>query len=436
MSGGDDTATLDGPRRAPRPLKLVVVAGPDRGKELAVERGTYVVGKAPSCALMLSDRGVSRAHLELEVLGDGVRARDLGSKNGSFYARSRFTEVTLGVGAVVTLGESQLQICASDEAEALPPSAATRFGGLIGRSLAMRRVFTLLERVAATDTPVLIEGETGTGKEVCAEAIHRHSARAPHPFVVCDLAGVARSLIESELFGHVRGAFTGASSDRDGAFTNAHRGTLFLDEIGELEAPLQPRLLRALERREVKPVGATRPRRVDLRVVAATNRDLQEEGRAGRFRTDLYHRLAVVRVRLPPLRERKEDIPLLVEEMLGPRARDLGDDATLALLSEHDWPGNVRELRNVLERALSLSGGGPITPSLLAPEHDVARDLDSRERFNEAKERLLAQWERDFLERLLKRTGGNLSRASREGGINRAYLYTLLRKHGLGGAEP
>jgi transcriptional regulator with GAF, ATPase, and Fis domain len=301
----------------PSSLRLVVLSGPDAGRELRLERGTYLVGKAPGCALTLTDPSVSRQHLELQVGSEGVQVKDLDSTNGSYYGGARFTTLTVGAGAIVTIGQTELKLAAeTGRMQVLPPSQLDRYHGLIGKSLRMREVYSLLERIAQTDVAVLIEGETGTGKELCAEAIHAAGARAPKPFIICDLAGVSRSLIESELFGHVRGAFTGADRDREGAFTAAHGGTIFIDEVGELELEVQPRLLRALEGRKVKPVGATQYREIDVRVIAATNRDLREEVRAGRFRDDLYHRLAVVKVLLPPLRERKEDIPLLVDAFL------------------------------------------------------------------------------------------------------------------------
>ena len=309
----------------------------------------------------------------------------------------------------------------------------------------MREIYAVLERMAKSDAPVLIEGETGTGKEVCAEALHAASARANGPFVICDLGGVSRSLIDSELFGHVRGAFTGADRDRKGLFAEAQGGTLFLDEIGELELDIQPRLLRAIEQRRVRPVGASSYRDVDVRVIAATNRDLRDEVRAGRFREDLYHRLAVVRVTLPPLRERKEDLPRLVEALLAQPTPATVPAETLALLAEYDWPGNVRELKNVLDRALSFTdesadGARTIAPGLLglgsvggSAEAQMPPSFGpvGSEGYREAKERLLAIWERQFVTQLLKRTGGNVSRASREGGIDRGYLYRLIKKLGL-----
>jgi two-component system, NtrC family, nitrogen regulation response regulator GlnG len=310
-------------------------------------------------------------------------------------------------------------------------------------------VFALLERVAASDAAVLVEGETGTGKELVAEAVHAASARRRGPFIVCDLGSLPRSLIESELFGHVRGAFTGADRDRVGAFEQADGGTIFLDEIGELQLDVQPRLLRALERRQVKPVGSSQFRTSDTRVVAATNRDLLAEAKAGHFREDLYHRQAVVRLRLPPLRERREDIPMLAEHFVARAAAAMGRPApalsasVVAALRGHDWPGNVRELKNVLERALSIAPDVPSLdttllglddlPGAVAVNEGAAPLVDTTVPFKESKDRLVHAWEREYVTTLLDRAGGNVSLAARNAGIDRVYLHRLLKKHGLGG---
>jgi len=298
----------------------------------------------------------------------------------------------------------------------------------------MRELFTVLERVAGSSEPVLIEGETGTGKELCAEAIHKASTRARGPFVVCDLAGVPRTLIESELFGHVKGAFTGAASDRVGAFESAHRGTVFLDEIGELESDFQPRLLRALENHTVRRVGSAIYRNVDVRVIAATNRDLAQEVESGSFRPDLFHRLSVVRVRLPALRERKEDIPFLVERFLAGSGVKIAS-ATLALLQEYDWPGNVRELKNVLRRGVALKHeGGTLEPEdlgLAVTGAGASTERAAPDTYHEAKAQLIETWEKSYVRRVLDETGGNVSQAARKCGLGRAYLHRLIRKYQL-----
>jgi DNA-binding NtrC family response regulator len=427
----------------PATLRLVVVAGPDRGRQVQIGRGLFVVGKAEGCALVLSDPLVSRRHLEIEVNDTRVRVRDLGSSNGSFFEGARFEAITIAPGASVTVGSTELRL-QGDEPSALPPANTDRYGDLLGASVAMRQVFTILERMAASDTAVLLQGETGVGKELAAEAIHRFSARKARPFVICDLAGVSPALIESELFGHVAGAFPGADRDRDGAFVQAEGGTIFLDEVGELDPEVQPRLLRALERRQVKPVGAPSYRSVDVRVIAATNRDLLTEVKEGRMRRDLYHRLAVARIELPPLRHRREDTPLLAQHFLAEAARAASrplprlTPELLGLLQRHDWPGNVRELRNVLEQALSLSPGMTIDASLLAVSEGAPLGTapvtggGSALPFKEARERLIDAWEREYLGALLDRAGYNVSLAARRAGLSRVYLHELIKKHGLG----
>jgi DNA-binding NtrC family response regulator len=435
----------------PRPDKLVleVISGPDAGRAVELDVGTYVVGKAPGCELSLSDGAVSRKHLAVALVEGGVQVRDLGSKNGSFFEGARFDSIRVGPGAVITVGQTELRVSApaatGASTSALPLSEADSFGELMGGSVAMRQMFTVIARAAASESVVLVQGETGTGKELVAEAIHQASPRAKGPFVVCDLGSLPRSLIESELFGHVRGAFTGADRDRQGALASAHGGTLFLDEIGELELDVQPRLLRALERRQFKPVGSSRYRTSDARVVVATNRDLLAEARAGRFREDLYHRLAVVRVHVPPLRERREDIPRLVLHFLAaaaaPRQPSLVPPETMTALRSHDWPGNVRELRNVLDRATSLAPDAHVLDARLLglDEPGPARSdastppvVDVNLPFKESKDRLVQAWEREYVTALLDKAGGNVSLAARSGGLDRVYLHRLMKKHGLG----
>jgi len=423
-------------------MRVVVVAGPSRGRRLALRQGEYRIGKGPDCDLVLEDNAVSRAHLELSLDGDAVVVRDLGSRNGSFYRGARFDSIRVGPGAVLVVGRSELRIEETTPAHSALVST-DRFGDLVGAAPAMQRLYELLQRVSPTDASVLIQGETGTGKELVARALHQGSSRRRGPFVVCDLGGVVSSLIESELFGHVRGAFTGADIERAGAFEAAQGGTVFLDEVGELDLAAQPRLLRALENREVKRVGASGWTPVDVRVVAATNRDLAADVSAGSFREDLYHRLAVVVIDLPPLRARREDIPLLVDHFLGEAAAAGGrrppeiPEETMEALIAYDWPGNVRELRNVLERALAISAHAPSVDSTILglsqsapPASPPAADASIP--FHEAKERLVDAWEREYVQALLDRCAGNVSAAARQGGLNRAYLHRLLKKHGLG----
>jgi two-component system nitrogen regulation response regulator GlnG len=383
---------------------------------------------------VLTDPAVSREHLAVRVVRQGVRCEDRRSRNGSFCRGMRFAVLEVDPGAVIRIGRTDLRVAAAQEPAPLRPSESVRFGALVGESLLMRQAFGLLERAAAGDADVLLLGETGTGKDLAAEGLHAAGPRAARPFVVCDLGAVAPTLIESELFGHVRGAFTGAVGERVGAFEQAHGGTIFLDEVGDLPLELQPRLLRALERRQVKRLGGNRYETVDVRVVAATHKDLAHEVQAGRFRQDLYHRLAMITVALPPLRERLEDLPLLVAtilERLGPARRPIRlTSETELLLRTHDWPGNVRELRNVIERAVKL-GTEPAVPAR-APDRDAdaprnAADLP----FKEAKDRLIGAFERDYLADLMGKCAHNVSLAAREAGIARVYLHRLLQKHGL-----
>ncbi|OJH41219.1 sigma 54-interacting transcriptional regulator [Cystobacter ferrugineus] len=418
-------------------MKLLVLSGTDAGRGYSLDQREYIVGKAPTCDIILPDKTISRQHLRIEVRDEHVLAVDLDSRNGSFCEGLRFSQMELRPGSVITLGTTELKVVPEDSRErAMPLSGRDHFGALVGTSRKMREVFTLLERMAPGGSDVLIQGETGTGKELCAEALHNESKRAKGPFIIVDLAGIAPSLIESELFGHVKGAFTGAQSDRAGAFERAAGGTVFLDEVGELPLDLQPRLLRVLERRQVKRVGANDYRTVDMRVVAATHVDLEGAVKANKFRRDLYHRLAVLRVTLPALRERPEDIPLLIDTVLGRMGKPPSalSDQTRALLSQYPWPGNVRELRNVVEQVVNLGEEAlPELPPLGAgaeqPSGASTAELDLP--FKEAKERLIEGFERDYLKGLLERCEGNISRASREAGIDRVYLRKLLRKHGL-----
>jgi DNA-binding NtrC family response regulator len=404
------------------------------------------VGSKEGNALRLANETVSRYHFEIEPTPNGFLLRDLGSTNGTFVDGYRVRELYLPNRAQLKAGEVQLSFEALGEDVAIELSNQDRFGDALGRSASMREVFSTLEKVAKKDLTILLEGESGTGKERLAEAIHLASPRARGRFVVFDCASVPATLMESELLGHERGAFTGAQSRRVGRFEEAHGGTLFLDEIGELPLDLQPKLLRALERREIRRVGGTSVIPVDVRVVAATNRDLVREVNRGAFREDLYYRLAVVRVRVPPLRERKEDIPLLVEhfvrESLDGNEAEAHQvvagisDANWEGLVAHSWPGNVRELRNFIERTLAVSGGVSGPESTAAPRTgsaqpagEVAASVDLSRPYIEAREELLGRFEKAYLEAMLAREGGNISRAARAAGLDRMHFKRLLQRH-------
>jgi DNA-binding NtrC family response regulator len=406
------------------PMWVEVVSGASAGLRARLESGTLFVGSAPECDLVLEDRSVSRRHLSLELLDGRVRVRDLGSRNGVSYLGARVTEAIVPPGATFTLGRSALTVRAVLEPD-IEPSPNEFLDGLWGRSVAMRRVFTRIEKLARADTTVLFAGESGTGKEAAAQALHRRSARAAAPFVVLECAGVGAELFESRLFGHVRGAFTGASRDQPGFVTAAGEGTLLLDEVGALPLELQPRLLRLLETRDFQPVGDVRRREATCRICASTQLDLADAVSRGAFREDLYYRLTVAVIELPPLRERREDIPLLVEHF----ARlTLGigvhcSQATLDGLLYERWPGNVRELRNAVNRALTL---GEWRASADAASHTAHPTYQS------ARGRVLDAFERDYLSALLKRHADNVSAAAREAGLARSAFYRLIGRHRLG----
>jgi len=400
---------------------------------------------------VLGDDTVSRAHCEILHDERGFLVRDLGSTNGTLLDGREVKEAYLTPGSALTIGSIELKLRPFSERYEPMASERDQFGEAVGRSLRMRELFGLSERLAPTDASVLLGGETGTGKDVLARALHQHSLRKSGPFIVVDCGAVVGTLIESELFGHEKGAFTGAVSQRAGAFELAHGGTIFLDEVGELPIDLQPKLLRVLETRTFRRVGGSKELRVDIRVLSASKRNLRLEVERGKFREDLFFRLSVVSLDLPSLRERREDIPQIARHLLAriddgatrglPLLR-MGNE-TLEALKGHDWPGNVRELRNVIERAVYLSRAAGRDELLLsalpvgqsAPggqEAGVeAADFepglsyrDQRSRFEEAFERRYVTW-------LLGRHDGNISAAAREAEMDRKYLYKLAKKHGL-----
>ena len=418
--------------------RFIVIRGPDRGESLVLGQSGITVGSGSASEIRLSDPTVSRRHLSVTPADSGVVVRDLGSTNGSFVGGARFQELLLGFGAEIQIGQTVLKYVPDEEHVDVAPTASEKFGSMLGRDPKMRQVFGLLADVAASEATVLLEGEAGTGKELVAEEIHRHSPRHGKPFVVFDCAAQPRDLLESALFGHVRGAFTGANEDRKGAFAEADGGTLFLDEIGELALDMQPTLLRALDEHTVRPVGGTGERTVSVRVVAATNRDLRAEMATKRFREDLYYRLAEVRIRVPPLRERSADVALLVQHFALAYAKAPGlslRPGDLDRLARFPWPGNVRQLRSVIEHACAISHGPELdleeflaSACALPPGiGTIALDIP----FKEAKARVVEEFERVYLRALLERHVGNLSAASRSAELDRKHLRELLRKHGL-----
>jgi DNA-binding NtrC family response regulator len=449
------TTTLGslGPRRLHlRRGRLTCVAGEDKGQSWLVDGDVVRIGAKSGNDIVLTDTTVSRRHAEVVRVSDGVLLRDLGSTNGTFVGPVRVREVYLTPDTRFRVGQTELVFAPADEVIDILPTEESFFENMVGVSLSMRALFGLLARVAATELTVMVTGETGTGKELVSRAVHNRSRRAAAPFQVFDCGAVTASLVESELFGHERGAFTGAVASRPGVFEQAHGGTVFLDEIGELPLELQPKLLRVLEQREVRRVGSGQTRAVDVRVVCATNRDLREEVEAGRFREDLYYRLAVVELHLPPLRDRTEDIPLLVEHILRHASHNRGvtvvADEVLELFEVYRWPGNVRELRNVIERAVPFCEGGTITLASLPealriapptrPLHPAGGAQESGLEapdvslpFKDAKDKIIEAFERQYLVDLLERHEGNISRAARAADMDRKSIARLLKKHDI-----
>ena len=452
MSDTTNTLTTGATRQLQlRKAALRCVVGPEEGQEWCFEHDVIRIGSARSSDVGLSDNTVSRRHAEIVRTPEGVLLRDLGSRNGTFVGPIKVREVFLGPDTRFRVGRTELHYKALDEVVRVSPMSTHHFEGMVGASVALREVFGVLERVAPTGLTVLVTGETGTGKELASRAVHARSRRADGPLAIFDCGSVPENLIESALFGHARGAFTGAVESRQGVFEAAHGGTIFLDEIGELPLDLQPKLLRVLEQREVRRIGEHHARPVDVRVVAATNRDLRTEVREGRFREDLYYRLAVVEVRLPPLRDRLADLPMLVSFLLDRAPDNRGvtrlTPEVLQLFEAYRWPGNIRELYNVLSRALPFCSREEVTIEALPPALRAAalsretripgaaasqavpevQDLP----FRDARDRIMEAFEREYLLDLLDRHSGNVSRAARAADVDRKTLSRLMKKHAL-----
>ena len=435
-------------------LEVTVVDTPDeakRGKSFTFARDEVRVGADPDVEVSVDDRSVSREHLAIRAGDHGWVLTDLGSTNGTFIGELRVHRVTVRETITARIGKTVLKLAPLGEHVEQEISVADRFGRMLGKSPAMREMFAVLEKVAGSDLTVLIEGETGTGKELAAEGLHEASGRAG-PFVTLNCGAIPRELIESELMGHVKGAFTGAVSDRTGAFVSADGGTLLLDEVGELPLDMQAKLLRVLERREVKAVGSDRTVPVDVRVVAATNRNLAHDSERGAFRQDLYFRLAVVVVRVPPLRTRLDDLPMLVEHIhqeLNRRRMAAGQathaplgPTSIAMLERYDFPGNVRELRNIVERwtvlgPQSAPGNPAVRSGVTKPGEDgeeLAEVVDDgllTLPYHEAKEAWVERFERAYVESALEKAGGNVSQAAREAQVDRRHLQRLMARYDI-----
>jgi len=460
----DDVETVLAPR-VEKPaadgaaFALVVVEGPDAGRHVTIAQDSpsrVLAGQSPACDLRLSDRTASRRHAAFELVGQRLRLTDMCSTNGTFVHGLAVLDAYLAGGELVRLGATGIRVDRVAQAGRVELPTATRFGKIVGASPEMRRLYPLCERLAASSVPVIIEGETGTGKEVLAESLHDMGPRANGPFVVFDCTAVAPNLVESALFGHERGSFTGATESRRGVFEEAHGGTLLLDEIGDLELPLQAKLLRALERSEVRRVGSSKWTRVDVRVLAATRRDLDREIQLGRFRDDLFFRLAVARIELPPLRRRAGDVLVLAQHFwkrLADRAMPFPPDFG-SRLTAYDWPGNVRELYNAVARRVALGELAPIEtarpsmpsaadpsagpgvpplPGSLPPpsargdaiEAVLALDLP----LVRAREKVVEEFERRYVQRILAQHGGNVTSAAAASGIARRYFQLLEARH-------
>jgi len=417
-------------------FEIKVVRGPDKGKSGLFRKRKVVIGTGPDSDLILTDPTVSNTHFSISFDGTGLKIRDLGSRNGTLIGSLRVLDAYLTDNEVIIAGDTRLKLIFKKERVEIPVVEGSRFGDMVGRSFVMREVFARLKRAADNDVTVLLIGESGTGKELAARALHDLSSRRERSFVVFDSAAVAKDLAESELFGHVRGAFTGATTDRRGAVREADKGTLFLDEIGDLPMSLQSTLLRLIERREVKPVGTDKYIRVDTRIIAATNRNLKEMVKNGEFREDLYFRLAVLQIEMPPLRSRMEDLPVMVDVLMKEIAQryhtslpELSEE-DLELLGTYSWPGNVRELKNHLE-SMVITGENifdpDMNPGVSQAYNEGFNALDDLP-YRQAKERLLRGFDEHYFSRLLEKTGGNITKAAKIAGVHRKTVEYILKK--------
>jgi DNA-binding NtrC family response regulator len=431
---------VEGATRA-RVLNWFVRGGTVRvdGKETAIDVDPVIVGRDAAAPIVLDDAEVSGLHVELRAVPEGILVKDLGSTNGTFVGSVRVREAVITMPTEVKVGQTTLVVEPSTKRR-VDVGFSDRFGSLVGTSPKMRRVFSVLEKVAPTPLSVLVLGETGTGKEGVAKALHDASPRKDGPFVVVDCGSIPGTLAESLLFGHEKGSFTGATERRKGALAEAHQGTLFLDELGELPIELQPKLLRALSERQIKRVGGTAFEPIDVRVVAATRRDLGVEMNAGRFRSDLFFRIAQVRIELPPLRERDGDLAPLVEDICAKVGRSAYAPTVLAWIEQrfggYDWPGNVRELVNVAQVAATLAD----TPEAIDDVLTLAREgaapaagtaFAPGSAFGEAKKQAITLFERDYFTSLAKHCKGNVSEMARQSGMERHHVRAFLRKHGV-----
>jgi DNA-binding NtrC family response regulator len=420
---------------------LEILDGQDKGKRFQIDdvmTRRVLIGQSATCDVQLVDRSASRRHAAMEGDDSGVRIVDVGSRNGTWIGQTRIRDAYLTSGTVIRIGDTHIQFATDGVLRTVPTSSDASFGRVLGISPEMRALYPVFERIAGADVGVLIEGETGTGKENLAESLHDKGPRANAPFVVVDCTTISPTLLEAELFGHERGAFTGAVAARAGLFEEAQGGTLFIDEIGDLELGLQAKLLRALERKEVRRVGGSQYIRLDVRVIAATRRDLDREVAARKFRDDLYYRLAVARIDLPALRKRQGDVAFLTHffwKKLGGDERGLSPDI-IQRFESYDWPGNIRELANAVARQLALGdfelgmanerrGESPAT---LEGDDVIAAALRDALPMTAARQKVLDEFERRYITHMLALHGGNVTRAAAASGIGRRYFQMVRAK--------
>jgi DNA-binding NtrC family response regulator len=415
------------------------VAKTPGGGEFIIDVDPLVVGRDPGAGVVVDDPEVSAFHCELRAVGDGILVRDLDSTHGTFLGPVRVREAVVTTLSELTVGRSRVFIEPQAKRK-VEVGYSDRFGPLVGNSPPMRRVFGLLDKVSSTCSSVLIVGETGTGKELVAKALHDASDHKAGAFVSVDCGSIPPTLADSILFGHEKGAFAGATERRKGALAEADGGTLFLDELGELPVDLQPKLLRALSEKQVRRVGASAFEPVDVRVVAATRRDLGAEMNAGRFRSDLFFRIAQVRIELPPLRERLSDLPLLVDDVCQRVGKPQHAPVVLSWIEQrmasHDWPGNVRELVNVASVAATLADEPGAIDDVLTLARDEAADAprapaEGDSGFSDAKRAAISAFEREYFTSLARRSKGNVSEMARQSGMERHHVRAYLRKYGI-----
>jgi len=400
------------------------VDAPANPQSKSFSSGSLLIGAGNGCDLVIENRTVSRHHVRLSIADSGVELVDVGSRNGTFLNGQRIGTALISSDAVLRLGTVSVRL------ELTGQNASTggvaQFGRYAGKSAAVYRVVEQLKAASQSDIPLLLEGESGTGKELVANAIHENSPQRRRLFIATNCGALDRQLACSELFGHARGSFTGASQERVGLFEQAHEGTLLLDEVGELPLDVQPILLRALETGSITRLGDSRARAVRVRIIAATNRNLREEVRLGRFRQDLFFRLAALRIELPPLRSRKEDIEYLALGFMQEFGMLELPSELLETFKVYFWPGNVRELRNAIK---GYSVVHALPPEILERRSSIRCDapaLDVTVPYHEHKKRLNDVFVRSYLELLLRQTSGNQSEAARISGLDRSHLNRLV----------